>query len=77
MQTPCVNPKRTYQDAEPFASLLKRPRTFDSASNGDIYPNHDEYSSLVHGDYTISWICALHLELAASRAMLDQEHPLP
>ncbi|EEU34627.1 uncharacterized protein NECHADRAFT_10992, partial [Fusarium vanettenii 77-13-4] len=28
--------------------------------------------------YTIAWICALHLELAASRAMLDEEHqPLP
>ncbi|KAH7040875.1 LOW QUALITY PROTEIN: uncharacterized protein B0I36DRAFT_371329 [Microdochium trichocladiopsis] len=26
-------------------------------------------------DYTIAWICALHLELAASRLMLDEEHP--
>ncbi len=30
----------------------------------------------MHGDYTIAWICALSLELAASRAMLDEEHPL-
>jgi hypothetical protein len=31
-----------------------------------------------HEDYTIAWICALPLELAASRAMLDDEHrPLP
>lgn len=26
-------------------------------------------------DYTIAWICALHLELHASRAMLDKKHP--
>ncbi|KAJ1333103.1 ankyrin repeat domain-containing protein 50 [Microdochium nivale] len=31
--------------------------------------------TLSHGDYTIAWICALHLELAASRLMLDEEHP--
>ncbi|KAK2061876.1 hypothetical protein LY76DRAFT_671382, partial [Colletotrichum caudatum] len=24
-----------------------------------------------HVDYTVGWICALHIELAASRAMLD------
>ena len=72
-----MNPKRTYQDEEPSASLSKRPRTFDAASNRCIYPNHNAYSPYVHGNYTIAWICALHLELAASRAMLDEEHPLP
>ena len=35
------------------------------------------YSHFVHGDYTIAWICALPLELAASRAMLDEEHRPP
>jgi len=30
----------------------------------------------VYGDYTIAWICALPLELSASRAMLDEEHVL-
>ena len=66
-----MNPKRTYQDEDPSASPSKRPRTFGN------HPNHDVYSPLVHGDYTIAWICALSLELAASRAMLDEEHPLP
>jgi nucleoside phosphorylase len=70
-----MNPKRTYQDEEPPANVPKRPRTFDTASNGGIYPNHDAQSPLVHGDYTIAWICALPLELAASRAMLDEVHP--
>lgn len=30
---------------------------------------------LSHDDYTIGWICALPLELATARAMLDQVHP--
>jgi nucleoside phosphorylase len=72
-----MNPKRTYGDEEPSVSLPKRLRTFDTAFNGGIYLNRDAYSPLVHGDYTIAWICALPLELAASRAMLDEEHPLP
>jgi nucleoside phosphorylase len=72
-----MNPKRTYEDEEPSANLPKRPRTFDTASSGGIYPHHDAHSPLVHEDYTLAWICALPLELAASRAMLDEEHPLP
>ncbi|GKZ63602.1 hypothetical protein AnigIFM49718_001524, partial [Aspergillus niger] len=31
--------------------------------------------SFTHGDYTVSWICALPLELAAAKAMLDDVHP--
>ncbi|KAJ4246003.1 hypothetical protein NW762_013747 [Fusarium torreyae] len=27
-----------------------------------------------HGRYTVAWICALHFEMAAARAMLDEEH---
>ncbi|KAK4444775.1 hypothetical protein QBC34DRAFT_474288 [Podospora aff. communis PSN243] len=45
-----------------------------SASN----PRRLGGSLLVHRDYEIAWICALPLELAQSRAMLDLEHsPLP
>ncbi|KAL2811302.1 nucleoside phosphorylase domain-containing protein [Aspergillus granulosus] len=28
-----------------------------------------------HSDYTVAWICALPLEMAAARAMLDRVHP--
>ncbi|GLB08582.1 hypothetical protein AtubIFM57258_004479 [Aspergillus tubingensis] len=31
--------------------------------------------SFTHGDYTVAWICALPLELAAAKAMLDDVHP--
>ncbi|EWZ85352.1 hypothetical protein FOWG_11854 [Fusarium oxysporum f. sp. lycopersici MN25] len=36
------------------------PRNFDDGSLRDRY--------------TVAWICALHIEMAASRAMLDEEH---
>lgn len=31
--------------------------------------------SFRHPDYTVAWICALHLEMAAAAAMLDERHP--
>ncbi|GLA56089.1 hypothetical protein AnigIFM63604_004385 [Aspergillus niger] len=31
--------------------------------------------SFTHRDYTVAWICALPLELAAAKAMLDDVHP--
>ena len=27
-----------------------------------------------HNDYTVGWVCALPVELAAAREMLDEEH---
>jgi nucleoside phosphorylase len=30
--------------------------------------------TLLHGDYTVGWICALPIEMAAARAMLDEHH---
>ncbi|KAH7178845.1 hypothetical protein DER46DRAFT_633448 [Fusarium sp. MPI-SDFR-AT-0072] len=29
---------------------------------------------LIHVRYTVAWICALYIEMAAARAMLDEEH---
>ncbi|KAN0076444.1 Pfs domain protein [Elaphomyces granulatus] len=37
-------------------------------------PSIDE-SDFTNNDYTVGWICALQFELAASQAMLDEEHP--
>ncbi|KAL4786932.1 nucleoside phosphorylase domain-containing protein [Aspergillus varians] len=31
-------------------------------------------SPLLHGDYTIAWVCALPLEMAAAKVMLDEIH---
>src|SRR5271163_3805227 len=34
--------------------------------------------SLLHQDYTVGWICALPIEMAAAQGMLDEHHsPLP
>jgi nucleoside phosphorylase len=30
-----------------------------------------------HADYTVGWVCALPIELAAARKMLDEEYPDP
>jgi nucleoside phosphorylase len=38
------------------------------------HPSIDE-SDFTNNDYTVGWICALEAELAASQAMLDEEHP--
>ena len=37
-------------------------------------PSIDE-SDFTNNDYNVGWICALQVELAASQAMLDEEHP--
>jgi hypothetical protein len=34
-------------------------------------------ASLTPDDYTIAWVCALPLEAAAARVMLDKIHTLP
>ncbi|KXG51519.1 uncharacterized protein PGRI_089120 [Penicillium griseofulvum] len=44
--------------------LSKRPKT--SQYDGLPAPRHDQY--------TIAWICALYIEMAAARAMLDEFH---
>ncbi|GFF40652.1 ankyrin repeat and protein kinase domain-containing protein 1 [Aspergillus udagawae] len=36
--------------------------------------HHDSSSTPRHDQYTIAWICALHIEMAAARAMLDDVH---
>lgn len=57
------------------------PRNRKRPWSGD-YTYHEFHSSdapkLQHSDYTIGWICALHIEMAAARAVLDSIHkPLP
>jgi nucleoside phosphorylase len=54
-------------ELESDASYPKRPIILGIPSHGAV----------THRDYTIAWICALPLELAASRAILDEEHPVP
>ncbi|KEY73941.1 hypothetical protein S7711_09996 [Stachybotrys chartarum IBT 7711] len=66
--------KRSHRDEESDASHPMWPKRFDIAPNSGVYTNRDASSPSAYGDYTIAWICALSLELSASRAMLDEEH---
>ncbi len=59
---------RTKQDSDASHQKCQKPFHFVSHSPHSGVP-------LTHRDYTIAWICALPLELAASRAMLDTQHP--
>ncbi|KFA69671.1 hypothetical protein S40285_08666 [Stachybotrys chlorohalonatus IBT 40285] len=63
-----MSPKRPplYEEAGSSRSVLKRLRAPD---DGSLAHHEVRYQA-----YTIAWICALPLELAASRAMLDEEH---
>ncbi|OOQ87883.1 hypothetical protein PEBR_15031 [Penicillium brasilianum] len=38
-------------------------------------PMETATKSFRHQDYTVAWICALHLEMTAAAAMLDERHP--
>ncbi|KAG7123567.1 hypothetical protein HYQ44_002203 [Verticillium longisporum] len=73
-----MNSKRPYHEDEFESGYSKRPKPFDVKGCADTGSNpapHDVLrSSETHEKYTIAWICALPLELAASRAMLDEEH---
>ncbi|KAK8026499.1 hypothetical protein PG991_003555 [Apiospora marii] len=52
----------------------KRQRSLSGDENEAIPLKRPRPNDLSHADYTIAWICALHLELAASRALLDEQH---
>lgn len=52
-------------------------------STPSFYATVDDYSILDMGspvkmeDYTVGWVCALPLEMAAAKGMLDEVHPNP
>ncbi|KAK1621903.1 hypothetical protein BDP81DRAFT_387273, partial [Colletotrichum phormii] len=70
--------------AESKSGLLKHGRTSAPDSDADDFqpgkkrktgvdrPGGD---ALVAEDYTVGWVCALPLEMAAAKGMLDQLHP--
>jgi hypothetical protein len=47
-----------------------------AASGAEAHPSETSGKlGLTNSDYTVGWICALSIELAASTAMLDEQHP--
>ncbi|KAJ6007878.1 Pfs NACHT and Ankyrin domain protein [Penicillium herquei] len=63
----------------PTPSTSKRRRPDDDfASDNRRHQKSCTPVTLSPGDYTVSWICALPIEMAAAKAMLDTVHaPLP
>lgn len=58
-----------------LAASSKQNLTPSNKENGLCSDNYMPTApALQHDDYTIGWICALHIEMAAARAMLDCVH---
>ncbi|CAI6097707.1 unnamed protein product [Clonostachys chloroleuca] len=57
-------------DRADLSRLSKRLKFFESQSGEKTIHGKDEYD--------VAWVCALHIEMGAARAMLDETHdPLP
>ena len=64
----------------PALSARKLPDTQFKSDNHHNQSRHDHYFAantkiVPHEDYTVGWICALPIEMAAAKAMLDDIHP--
>ncbi|KAK5053134.1 hypothetical protein LTR84_002108 [Exophiala bonariae] len=55
--------------------LAKRRRLDKNLDGASPYYRATTSTQFCHSDYTVGWICALPLELAAATAMLDEIHP--
>ncbi|KAL6894722.1 hypothetical protein GGI43DRAFT_424618 [Trichoderma evansii] len=52
----------------------KRQKTFHNNLSNVAHQSRNGSPNPRHNHYTIAWICALHIEMAAARAMLDEIH---
>ncbi|KAL4756266.1 uncharacterized protein BDW70DRAFT_166334 [Aspergillus foveolatus] len=82
----CIISERTWQSHPSQINMLQEMDSqgvwYEEQAGLDLFPpakrqktsHYDSLSSLQHDDYTIAWICALSIEMAAARAMLDEVH---
>jgi nucleoside phosphorylase len=54
--------------------MISLPSWYDCPLTGLFILFECPMASLSHSDYTVGWICALPLETAAAKAMLDEVH---
>jgi ankyrin repeat protein/nucleoside phosphorylase len=61
------------------ADVNAQGEDYDNALQAASYGGHEQVVKmplqLRRSDYTVGWVCALPVELAAAKAMLDEEHP--
>ncbi|KDN67887.1 hypothetical protein CSUB01_09143 [Colletotrichum sublineola] len=64
--------RKREQDSELDSDGNSRRRTRESNNSGDVSKNR---TSIPTADYTVGWVGALPLEMAAARGMLDEVYP--
>ncbi|KAK2036858.1 hypothetical protein LZ31DRAFT_571148 [Colletotrichum somersetense] len=69
-------PWQEYDEVE-TSHIPRRQKTSHHDLTEDAFEPRNARRSLPHDCYVIAWICALHIEMAAARAMLDEEHQDP
>lgn len=73
-----VREKRTWDVANEnnvvVSAFRKRPKLPSAVPNRPDYMEHQALVKLSHDAYTVGWVCALPLEMAAATAMLDNMH---
>lgn len=55
--------------------LRRREPVSRHNARSDTSQQHSVRTEYTHDDYTVAWICALPIEMAAAEAMLDEIHP--
>ncbi|KAL3296536.1 Pfs domain-containing protein [Colletotrichum asianum] len=69
--------RRTWDSAVTDDDLNHTPRKrarMNDFGNGESYPSKRVLKRLSHDAYTVGWVAALPIEMAAARAMLDDIH---
>jgi nucleoside phosphorylase len=56
-------------------TLCVEKRTRSNIAASDTGQHLSVRTKFTHNDYTVAWICALPIEMAAAEAMLDEVHP--
>ncbi|KAG9255473.1 uncharacterized protein F5Z01DRAFT_653179 [Emericellopsis atlantica] len=72
--TATLYPTRRDSDVQSPSPTPKRRKVRDECSNDESEPSIKRRHALKHEDYTVAWICALAIEMAAARAVLDEIH---
>ncbi|KAI0404796.1 hypothetical protein F4802DRAFT_607212 [Xylaria palmicola] len=61
--------KRPADEGNPAPAEFRRRRL-----DGNTYNEGSNRTGFTVADYTVGWVCALHIEMAAARSMLDEIH---
>ncbi|OKO98053.1 hypothetical protein PENSUB_9633 [Penicillium subrubescens] len=66
---------RDQDPSSPHPTFCLEQTNRSSISHSDDSQQPRSHSKYTHSDYTVAWICALPIEMAAAKAMLEEIHP--